>query len=236
MADAIQPQMGLHFEQVWAALMELKEAQQETDRQMKETDRQMKETDRQMKETDQLFRESKVETERFLKESKAETERFLKESKAETDKHLKELHKSMGELSNRFGELAEHLVIPNITQKFNALGYHFDDIAKERKIVNPETGQIAAEFDILLENDHYSIGVEVKTKPVEKDVREHIKRLEFLRKHKDKRGDRRAIRGAIAGAIMPEDVRLAALRAGLYVIEQSGDTVRIEEPRQVGNW
>jgi hypothetical protein len=78
--------------------------------------------------------------------------------------------------------------------------------------------------------------VEVKSKPTEKDVREHIKRLEFLRKHKDKRGDGRAIRGAIAGAIMPEDVRLVALRAGLYVIEQSGDTVRIEEPHQISNW
>jgi hypothetical protein len=35
---------------------------------------------------------------------------------------------------------------------------------------------------------------------------------------------------------MPEAVRLAALRAGLYVIEQSGDTVRIEEPNQLRAW
>ncbi|MHB9293443.1 hypothetical protein Holit_02565 [Hollandina sp. SP2] len=211
MADIIQPQMGLNFEQVWAALMENRQ--------------QMKETDRQLKETDRLFRESK-----------AETERFLKESKAETDKHMKELHKSMGELSNRFGELAEHLVIPNIVHKFNALHYHFDDIAKERKFYNPETGQIAAEFDILLENETYSIGVEVKTKPAEKDVGDHIRRLEFLRKYKDKRGDQQTIRGAIAGAIMPDGVRRAALGVGLYVIERSGDTVRIEEPKPIRNW
>ncbi|MDR1955709.1 MAG: hypothetical protein LBQ30_02510, partial [Treponema sp.] len=78
MAEIIQPQMGLNFEQVWAALMENRQ-------QMKETDRQ-----------------------------------------------IKELQKSMGYLNNRFGELAEHLVIPNIVQKFNALEYQFDDIAKER--------------------------------------------------------------------------------------------------------
>jgi predicted AAA+ superfamily ATPase len=149
---------------------------------------------------------------------------------------MKELQKSMGYLSNRFGELAEHLVIPNIVQKFNALQYQFDDIAKERKFYNPETGRVAAEFDILLENDAYSIGVEVKTKPSEKDVAEHIKRLEFLRSHKDKRGDHREILGAIAGAIMPEAVRQAALGAGLYVIEQSGDTVRIEEPQRIRSW
>jgi hypothetical protein len=91
------------------------------------------------------------------------------------------------------------------------LNYHFVDIAKERKFYNLETGRIEAEFDILLENTTYSIGVEVKTKPTEKDVTEHIKRLEFLRRHKDLNGDKREIRGAIAEAIMPEQVRQAAL-------------------------
>ena len=228
MAELIQPQMGLNFEQVWAAFMEtrqqIKEAQQETDRQMKETDRQMKETDRQMKETDRLIRE--------LRDNSKETDRHMKE----TDRHMKELQKNMGELGNRFGELAEHLVIPNIVQKFNALNYQFEDTSKERKFFNPATGRLEAEFDILLENGTYSIGVEVKTKPADKDVAEHISRLEFLRRYKDKKGDRREIRGALAGAIMPENVRQAALRAGMYVIEQSGDTVKIEEPKQLRGW
>jgi hypothetical protein len=50
---AIEPQMGLNFEQVWAALMELREAQKETARQLKESsvdfDRRMKETDKEIK-------------------------------------------------------------------------------------------------------------------------------------------------------------------------------------------
>jgi hypothetical protein len=78
--------------------------------------------------------------------------------------------------------------------------------------------------------------VEVKAKPAEKDVTDHISRLEFLRRHKDKLGDKREIRGALARAIMSESVRRAALGAGLYVIEQSGDTVRIEEPPQLRAW
>jgi hypothetical protein len=57
-----------------------------------------------------------------------------------------------------------------------------------------------------------------------------------LRKYKDEEGDQRAIRGALAGAIMSESVRRAALGAGLYVIEQSGDTVSIEEPNQIRSW
>ncbi|MDR1302125.1 MAG: hypothetical protein LBK43_06610, partial [Treponema sp.] len=149
---------------------------------------------------------------------------------------MKELQKSMGDLSNRFGELAEHLVIPNIIEKFNALDYHFKDTGKERKFRDPETGRIEAEFDILLENSKYSIAVEVKTKPKEKDVAKHIGRLKFFRSYKDREGDNREIRGAIAGAIMPEGVRHEALGAGMYVIEQSGDTVRIEEPPQIRGW
>ncbi|MHB9290995.1 hypothetical protein Holit_00065 [Hollandina sp. SP2] len=281
MADIIQPQMGLNFEQVWAALMENRLQLKETDQQLKETDRLFREskaeTDQRMKETDRLIRELRddnketdrlirelrddnKETDRLIRESKAETDQRMKETDRlirelrddnketdrqmketdrqikETDKQMKELQKSMGYLSNRFGELAEHLVLPNIVQKFNALNYHFHDIAKERKFYNPETGQIAAEFDILLENQAYSIGVEVKTKPAERDVRDHIRRLEFLRRHKDQLGDKREIRGAIAGAIMPKGVREEALRVGLYVIEQAGDTVRIEEPKQIRNW
>jgi hypothetical protein len=154
----------------------------------------------------------------------------------ETDRNMKELQKSMGKLGNRFGELAEHLVIPNIVEKFNALHYHFKDTSKERKFRDPETGRIEAEFDILLENSTYSIGVEVKIKPDEKDVAEHMLRLEYLRSYKDKEGDKREIRGAIAGAIMPEGVRREALRVGMYVIEQSGDTVKIEEPPQIHGW
>jgi hypothetical protein len=218
MEETIQPQMGLTFERVWAAIQRIAE---QTAEQHKELAEQHKETERAVKE---------------LAEQHKETERFLKESKEDADRQMKELRKSMGDLSNRFGEMAEHLVVPNIVQKFNALGYHFEDISGERKFFNPETGRIEAEFDIILENGSHSVGVEVKTKPQEKDIGEHIRRIEWLRGYKDKRGDKREIRGALAGAIMPGNVRAAALDAGLYVLEQAGDTMKIEEPRRVRAW
>jgi hypothetical protein len=54
--------------------------------------------------------------------------------------------------------------------------------------------------------------------------------MEKLRKYSDKRKDNRKLYGAIAGAIISESVRKYALKKGLYLIEQSGDTVRIVEP------
>ena len=79
----VQPQIGLNFEQVWAALME--------------------------------------------------TDRLLKKNAAETDRRIKELQRHMGDLSRRFGEVAEHLVLPNFIEKFNTLGYDFVDSGRERK-------------------------------------------------------------------------------------------------------
>ncbi|MHB9293178.1 hypothetical protein Holit_02299 [Hollandina sp. SP2] len=196
MADILQPQMGLNFEQVWAALMQLKEAQQETDRRMKEL------------------------------------ERLIQDLRDEG----KETNWSMEEFCDRFGNMDEHLLQPHIIQKFNALGCHFTEASKVCKFYNLETMRVVAMFDMMLENDTYSIGVTVRTEPDEQDVIEHIRCLEYLKSHQNEEGDKRSIRGTLVGVLMPEAVRHAALSAGLYVIEQSGDTVKIEEPPHLRVW
>jgi hypothetical protein len=147
----------------------------------------------------------------------------------EIRKQQAETARQIGSLGNRFGELAEHLVAPNIIEKFNELGYEFDDIASDRRIGRFHGGD-SVEVDIFLENENYSIAVEVKAKPKETDVDRHVERMEFLRRYKDKHHDSRKLQGAIAGAIMPDAVRNYALKAGFYVIEQTGDTVKILKP------
>ena len=94
---------GLTFEKVWAMF-------QETDRRMQETDRRMQETDRRMQETDRLMKENA-------------------ESQKKTDRQITRLSKQMGGLHNSFGEMAEHLVVPGIAERFNELGYHFNAVA-----------------------------------------------------------------------------------------------------------
>jgi hypothetical protein len=155
--------------------------------------------------------------------------RELDRQMKETDRQMKETDRKIGELGNRFGELAEHLVAPSIKEKFNALGYHFDEISQDKEIVYPDGKYL--EVDILLENETFSIAVEVKAKPKIPDIDDHIKRLEFLRRHMDKRHDGRKLQGAIAGAIMPQNVRDYTLKSGFYVIEQTGDTVKIDVPK-----
>jgi hypothetical protein len=157
-----------------------------------------------------------------------ELERVIKESQQEVAREMKENARKMGYLDNRFGELAEHLVAPNIKEKFNALGYDFDDISLDREIHDSDGKSV--EVDILLENETHSIAVEVKAKAKEKDINEHIERIEFLRRHKNRHRDSRKLLGAVASAIITDSVRNYALKAGFYVIEQTGDTVKIDNP------
>jgi hypothetical protein len=177
MAEITQPQMGLNFEQVWAALME---------------------TDRQMKETDQRI-----------------------------TKMNRELNRAIGKLSNRFGELIEHLVSPNLLEKFKALNYQFSQINTRVKCQDINTGKILAEIDVLLENGDFMLAVEIKSDPSQDDIDDHFRRMEILRAYADARNDKRRYIGAIAGGIVSNNVKNYALKNGFYVIEQSGDTVNI---------
>ena len=152
------------------------------------------------------------------------------ESQKETDRQMKKLQKQMGDLHNRFGQLTEHLVAPNINKRFNELGYHFGSYSPGGHKIEDDKGKILAEIDILLENKDTIMAVEVKTKPDVKDIEIHIKRLEVLRMARDRINDKRKVQGAIAGAIFGINVKEAVIEAGLYVIEQSGDTMRITVP------
>ena len=62
--------------------------------------------------------------------------------------------------------------------------------------------------------------------------------MEILRRTADRQKDSRKLRGAAAGAIMGKAVKDYAVKKGLYVIEQTGDTVRIDIPQgfKVREW
>ena len=168
-----------------------------------------------------------------LREDMKETDRKfleLREDMKETDRRMKETDRKIGELGNRFGELAEHLVAPSIREKFNALHFDFGKCSQNVDIADAQDRYKGAEIDILLENGDLAVAVEVKARPQYKDIDRHLERMEVLRRWADRHNDKRRFRGAVAGAIMPIEVQNYALSAGFYVIEQTGDTVRIHIP------
>jgi hypothetical protein len=54
--------------------------------------------------------------------------------------------------------------------------------------------------------------------------------MEVLRREADRKNDKRKYYGAVAGAIMVENMRDVILQNGFYLIEQTGDTVKITIP------
>ena len=196
------------FKQLKALFQEVAEQQKDLVRRFQETDKQFKETDKKFQETDKQFKE--------------------------TDKKFQETDRKIGKLGSRLGDLIEHLAASNMVEKFQELGYSFTHTSRNH-ILKDEHRRYA-EIDILLENGEYALAVEVKSLFTLADVKEHLKRMEILRGYADGRQDKRRYIGAIAGALVNEDARDFALTSGFYVIEQSGDTVRIKRPVQVKTW
>jgi hypothetical protein len=176
---------------------------QETNKQMKETDRKIQETAEQMRETDRKIQE--------------------------TDRLLRQNQKMMSDLGRKFGTIIEHMFIPNLKEKFNALGYYFEK-SSPNVLIGSKEHNIYAEIDVFLENGDCSLAVEVKTQANINDIRDHVERMEKLRRYFDLHNDRRKLYGAVAAAIIPDNVLDFALKQGFYVIEQSGDNVSIKKP------
>jgi hypothetical protein len=129
---------GLTFEKVWAMFQEtgkqMREHSQETERLKKE---QSQETDKKFQETDKKFQE----TERLMKEHSQETEKKFQEA----EKLVRQNQKMMGDLGRKFGKIIEHMFIPNLEEKFNALGYEFGKAGPNVRIAsnNPPAEPVA---------------------------------------------------------------------------------------------
>jgi hypothetical protein len=162
------------------------------------------------------------ETERTLREANQETERTLREANEETERTL---NKAIGALGNTLGSLVEHIMTPDLPQKFKKLGYSFDRIIKIKYAEG-----VYAEIDALLENGTQAMVVEVKTTLRQADIDDHLVRMEKVRKYADEHGDKRQFMGAIAATITDKSTREYALKKGLFVIEPSGEDVKVTKP------
>jgi hypothetical protein len=166
--------------------------------------------------------ERQKETDRQMKESAERLNREMKKSAARLDKQL-------GKLGNRMGEIVEHMVEPNLRDKFRKLGYDFPQ-ANQNSDVSDRKNNIFLEIDVKLENGDKVMLVEVKTKPTTKDVQDHIKRLKKMRVYADLHGDKRTFLGSVAGVVITDNVKEYALGKGFFVIKPSGETFNVIPP------
>jgi ATPase subunit of ABC transporter with duplicated ATPase domains len=178
--------------------------------------------------------QQKVAEEAAKRAAEEDQKRHEEEQKRheEMEKSTKELRRQMGELGNRFGEVTEHMVFPAIVARFNELGYRFNKEFEGNCKVIDNNGKIIAEIDAYLENHTTIAVVEIKSKPKEGDIGDHIQRIEKLKQNRQElKEPTKIIIGAIAGAVFTEKVKAAAINAGFYVLVQSGDTMKFDIPQ-----
>jgi hypothetical protein len=153
----------------------------------------------------------------------------LRKSQEETAQQLKETGKRVGAIINRFGEMVDYMIIPNLVAKFEELGFTFTKTTRTE--IADREHSIFTEVDAFLENGDTVMIVEIKTRPSVEDINDHIGRMEKLRYFADLHGDKRKYLGAMAGVVFSDSEKIYALKKTFYVIEPSGDTFNIIEPK-----
>ena len=149
----------------------------------------------------------------------------LEKERKEREAAAKEWAKRFGYIDNRLGEIVEHLVTPGMKEQFRKLNFNFNDSSRNVKI-GGQNGKIAAELDCVLHDGADIMLIEIKTKPRTDDIDEHAARIKLVQsmgRYSDKN-----VYGAVAGAVWSDSVKNYALKNGFCVIEQSGDTMRLE--------
>ena len=159
----------------------------------------------------------------------------LEKAHKETEKAHKDTEKALGRLGIKLGDISEATLLPDLPEKFKQFGFTFQVINRNRKITDDEHG-IHAEIDGFLENGSQAMAVEVKTTLRHDEVDYHVERMEKIRKFADLHDDKRQFFGAIAATVICEDVRRYALKQGFYLIEPSGEDVKIEKPASQKVW
>jgi hypothetical protein len=158
---------------------------------------QSKETDRKFQETDRKFQE--------------------------TRELLDRLSRRFGDLGNRLGEFVEAMVEPALVDLFRARGL---DVSEVHRRVTSRRGGEAIEIDLLVVDGDTAVAVECKSRLTKEEVERHIERMNKIKRLLPKYADTQ-IHGAVAGMVVDDEAAEFAQNMGLWVLAQSGETVRL---------
>ena len=172
------------------------------------------------REFDRRLQESRVEFERSLAQSRIEFDRSLEDVKKIADQAMR----SVEGLSSRWGRFVENMVEPAIVRLFQERNI---DVKETHTRVKAKRGTIKMEIDILAVDDTVAVAVEVKSRLNQKQINAFIKRLGNFKSAFPAYANY-DIYGAVAAIEIDAGADVYAYKQGLFVIKQSGHTVKID--------
>lgn len=183
-------------------------------------------TDRRIAENNQRFTAQehqlaayRAETDRRI----TENERQLTAYRAETERTIKQLQKTVDSLTSRWGRFVENLVAPAALRLFQEQGFAVQEVYQR---VKSARGSRNLEIDLLVVDDDVAVVIEVKSRLTQNEIRQVLNTLTHFKTAFPHYGDYR-VYGAVAAIEIDKDVDIYAYNQGLFVIEQSGDSVKI---------
>ncbi len=141
----------------------------------------------------------------------------------ENERRIAENSKAVAALTSKWGRFVEGLLIPAVERLFEERGIAVDKISPR---VKARKNGRTMEIDILAINEEYVVLIEAKSTLSVEDINEHLQNLAEFKFFYPEYADRKVI-GAVAGIVVDEGAVRYAYQAGLFVIGQSGDTVKI---------
>ena len=199
--------MMITNEELTQAILELREAQAQTDEQIQETSEQQKKTDKQILE----LRDAQVQTDEQIKR---------------TSQKVEELTRNINGVNKSIGLEVEEFFYSSLKKNPTIANINFDYMYQNSK--RDFRGE-TQEIDILLENGN-SVGVvEVKNRVSQKSIEQLDKIMERFDYFHPLYRDYRVV-GAIAGKIFPKHLQTQALKKGYSVLTQQGDHIEQINP------
>ncbi|MGF1523067.1 MAG: hypothetical protein ACFBSF_12195 [Leptolyngbyaceae cyanobacterium] len=169
-----------------------------------------------------LFQRSQEEADRRF----AEADRRA----AEADKRLAraeaiaaQANGAVNGLSSRWSRFVENIVAPAALRLFQEQGMAVQEVYQR---VRSARGNRNLEIDILVVDDDVAVAIEVKSRLTQDDVRQVLRSLEQFKMAFPHYANYR-LYGAVAAIEIDKDVDIYAYNQGLFVIQQSGDSVAI---------
>jgi len=156
--------------------------------------------------------------------------RELRESIRELRESQKETSKQLGGLHNSMGDLIETLFASHLGEKFDAYNYNLKQI-RRRVPIYDDDNRMRSDIDILLSNTDVCVAVEVKRWLEDTaQVDDQIKRMGLIRQFTPPEVKGKKLLGAIVGAVVTPEAREYAEQNGFFVLELTGEDVRLLEP------
>ena len=169
-------------------------------------------------ETDRKFQEL-AEAQQEIARRFQETDRKFQE----TDRKFQETVRLVSNLGGQWGLFVENQVAPACERVFSERGIPVQMVSQR---VKKRRGGDTLEIDVLMVNTGHVVVVEVKSSLSVADVREFLEDLRQFRAFFPEYANGQ-VHGAVAGMRIEEGADRYAYRQGLFVLAQTGDTVKI---------